>query len=98
MHLSYAFVTFIIASSEGSPEGAPSPSLPIWDLLQIYQGIGQRLSVHMEHLTSLSVLPRPGQHQGQLKQEDVHPLTETDIKKVQNNLLIRYYGTILGRP
>lgn len=72
----FAYVTFIISSTEGSPEGAPSTSFTIWDLLQVYQGIGQRLPVHMEHLTSISVLSWSAQHQSQLKQEDMQPLTD----------------------
>ncbi len=81
----YIYVTFIISPSEGSSEGAPSTSLPIWDLLQVYQLIGQRLPVHMEHMTSLSVLPRFGQHQSQLKQEYMQPLEkETDTHKLRD--------------
>lgn len=91
----YVDVTFIISSSEGSPEGAPSTRLPIWDLLQIYQGIGQRLSVHIENLTAVFVLNRSGQHQSQLKQEYMQPLTEkTDTHKVRKNAFTRIFITI----
>ena len=80
--IDYIDVTFIISSSEGSPEGASSSCLPVWDLLQVDEGIGQRLSVHIEHLKSVSVFSRPAQHQSQLKQEDVQPLTdETDTER-----------------
>lgn len=77
-------LTFIISSSEGSSEGACSTSLPVWDLLQVDQGVGQRLPVHMEHLTPLSVLRCPAQHQSQLKQEHMEPLTDgTDTVQVR---------------
>lgn len=66
--------TFVVSSSESSPEAAPSTGLPIWDLLQVDQGVGERLPVHVEHLTSDFVLPRPAQHQGQLEQEDMELL------------------------
>lgn len=71
-----AVVTFIISSGEGPPKGASAPSLSIWDFLQVYQGVGERLPVHLEHLTSVSVLPGSAQHQPQLKQEDVQPLQD----------------------
>lgn len=46
----------------------------------------------MEHLTSLSVLPRSAQHQSQLKQEDVEPLTdETDTLHVRDVALRVYF-------
>lgn len=60
-------ITFIVSPCEGSSEGAPSSSLAVWDLLQIYQGIGQRLPVHVKHLTTVLVLSWSRQHQHQLK-------------------------------
>lgn len=60
-------ITFIVSPCEGSSEGAPSSSLTVWDLLQIYQGIGQRLPVHVKHLTTVLVLSWSRQHQHQLK-------------------------------
>lgn len=60
-------VTFIISPCEGSSEGAPSSSLTVWDLLQIYQGIGQRLPVHIKHVTTVLLVPWSSQHQHQLK-------------------------------
>lgn len=86
------YLTFIIPPSEGSSEGATSSRLPVWDLFQIYQGIGKRLSVHMEQLASLSVLPRSGQHQSQLKQEHMQPLTEEAEGKLneRHNFIYSY--------
>lgn len=66
-------VTFIVPSRERSSEGSSSSRLPVWDLLQVYQGVWQRLPVHMEHLNT-SVLTRPAQDQCQLEEEDVEPL------------------------
>lgn len=66
-------VTFVVSSCEGSSEGSSSSRLPVWDLLQVYQGVWQRLPVHIEHLTT-SVLTRPAQDQCQLEEEDVEPL------------------------
>lgn len=71
--------TFVVSSSESSPEAAPSTGLPIWDLLQVDQGVGERLPVHVEHLTSELVLPRPAQHQGQLEQEDMELLVGCEM-------------------
>lgn len=73
--------TFIISSSEGSSKGAPSASLPIWDLLQIYGGIRQGLSVHLEHLSSISVVQWSGQHQSQFKEEYTQPLPDYTDKQ-----------------
>lgn len=67
-------ITFIVSSRERSSEGSSSGRLPVWDLLQVYQGVWQRLPVHMEHLTPVSVLTRPAQDQCQLEEEDVEPL------------------------
>lgn len=70
--------TFVVSTSESSPEAAAT-SLPIWNLLQVDQGVGERLSVHVEHLTSKLVLPRPAQHQGQLEKENMELLVGGEI-------------------
>lgn len=68
------FATFVVSSSKSSPEAAASTCLPVWDFLQVDRGIGERLSVHMEHLSPHLVLPWPTQHQGQLEEEDMELL------------------------
>lgn len=74
--------TFIVSSREGSPEGSPSAGLSVWDLLQIYQVVRQRLPVDVERLTPVSVLDRSAQDQCQLEEEHVKPL-----KGVNNGLM-----------
>lgn len=70
----YPVVTFVIPSRESSPEGSSSSRFSVWDLLQIYLGVCQRLPVYMEHLTYVPVILRSAQDQRQLKEEDVEPL------------------------
>lgn len=71
--------TFVVSSSESSPEAAASTGLPVRDLLQVDEGVGERLSVHVKHLTSDLVLPWPAQHQGQLEEEDMELLVGGEI-------------------
>lgn len=87
-------VTFIVSSRERSSEGSSSSRLPVWDLLQVYQGVWQRLPVHMEHLTPISVLTRPAQDQCQLEEEDVEPLTGINYGFI--SIFTRNYTFILN--
>lgn len=68
--------TFIISSSECTSECASSTCFPIWNLLQIYQSVGQRLSVHIEDVSAVFFLPWFREHQSQFKQEYMQPLTQ----------------------